>query len=286
MDYFISTVNFRDWFKDFKISTILKNIKGNYNLEICSGHTVEFNIEETINMLMDWSKEYKKKFILHNFSPPEKSNIVVNLSSHDEKKRKQVTEFLKNRIKYTNELGRNYYSFHAGYTVDYEFGKKNYIHHISHEESVRIFIEELVEIARYAEKKNVNIGIENHNVEKNNKSNMIMYSPHDFKFLFDEIKSNNLYLHLDVGHLKISSNTYGFDKIKFLEDFSDKIIAVHLNENNGLIDTHKPINQNSWFIPHLKKLSKLNYITFETISKSFDEIDQMINLIINEYKIK
>lgn len=279
MDYFISTVNFRDWFKDFKISTVLKNIKGNYNLEICSGHPVEFNAEETLNMLIDWSKEYKKKVILHNFSPPETSNIVVNLSNSDEEKRKQVKQVLKNRIKYTRELGGDYYSFHAGYTTDYEFGKKNYTHHLSSKEAIRIFTEELIEIVEYAEKKNVNIGIENHNVEKSNKSNMILYSSHDFKFLFEEIKSNNLYLHLDVGHLKISSNTYGFDKIKFLEDFSDKIIAVHLSENDGLLDQHRPFNQNSWFLPHLKKLSKLKYITFETISKSFDEIDQMINLI-------
>jgi hypothetical protein len=48
---------------------------------------------------------------------------------------------------------------------------------------------------------------------------------------------------MDVGHLKVSSVTENFSKVKALEDVSKFIECYHISENDGIIDSNKPLNK-------------------------------------------
>ena len=274
---FVSTINFIHNYKEDTISKVISHLKDDYNIEISSGHKYEKLPDDVIDDLSSWEKKYDKKILLHNFSPPDETNLLINLSN--EENIDNVKKFIKKRIDYTKKLGMDYYSFHAGYRVNFKFGVKKYKNILSKNNAMDFFLEELKDVLNYAERKNIKIGIENHVVEKQNKNYLLFGDKKDFQILFDNLKSRYLYLHLDFGHLNVSSKTLGFNKEDFVEEFSDKILAVHMNENNGLKDEHKHIRKDSWFLDLLKKIPNLEYCILETKTKNRKEIKEMIEII-------
>ena len=65
---------------------------------------------------------------------------------------------------------------------------------------------------------------------------------------------------LDLGHLNISSNLLKFDKNLFLDNFlsgGERLIEVHISENNGLKDEHLALTDDSWQLTAIKKRSKI-----------------------------
>lgn len=268
MKYFVSTVNFSP-FKKRKISDVIPEIidKGIKNIEISSLHPYEKNLYLT---------KYNANILIHNFAPPLKDDLLINLCSP--KNSERVKNFIKERILLTKKLGNNYYSFHAGFRVDYLRAFHNYKNVLSRKKAMDVFVERLKDILVFAEKQKVHIGVENHVCIKENMNNLILYDINDWDELFRRVKSEYLHLHLDLGHLKISSNEHNFCAIQFIEMFGDKVLAVHVHENTGYkIDCHAPfdnfwVTKNNW-----RYLNNLEYVILET--KTVGDIDLINNMI-------
>ena len=102
----------------------------------------------------------------------------------------------------------------------------------------------------------------------------IMYEPIDTKK--DTLKNvskilkkvPDLYFHLDVGH----ANLFRKSIISFIKKFHKKLIHIHLHDNKGKKDEHKPIGKgNINFKRIIKELKKYRYdgtITLEIFSKN------------------
>ena len=64
---------------------------------------------------------------------------------------------------------------------------------------------------------------------------------------------------LDLGHLNISSNILKFDRDSFIDEylelFGNRLLEVHISENNGFKDEHLPIKNSSWQLKVIKKLA-------------------------------
>ena len=56
---------------------------------------------------------------------------------------------------------------------------------------------------------------------------------------------SNVQLLVDVGHLKVSAHTLGYDRISFLNDTSAWTTAFHISENNALEDENQSPNKDS-----------------------------------------
>ena len=87
---------------------------------------------------------------------------------------------------------------------------------------------------------------------------------------------NNVNLLLDVGHLKVSANTLGFNKDKAHEQVKKWIKAYHLSENDGKEDTNSLISNKSWF---LQKLKPVNSYTLEVYNSDINLIKKQVDLI-------
>ncbi|MHA1948559.1 MAG: sugar phosphate isomerase/epimerase family protein [Candidatus Thorarchaeota archaeon] len=276
MSIYLSTLNFmtREQRKISEIVPIMLDA-GITNIEISSGHPYEAGLEEKI---IDWCS--KAKLLFHNYAPPSENNILLNLSSRIPSVREMTSDFVKERILLCKKLGIDYYSFHAGFCVEYEFGKTAYSDIMPRREGLDIFIREIREIAAFAKINKIHIGIENH-VSRPDTQNLLMLDDiDDFDYLFNQLDSNHIHLHLDVGHLNISSNTRGFSKQEFIKKFSDKIIAAHVHDNDCLSDEHNPITNDSWFLTKLQELNNLKHIILETKTKGNHELmDNMIDLL-------
>lgn len=272
-----------DFFSENKIFNI--ELSGNFNFLSNS------EIKNKINKL-------KKKgfdFLLHNYFPAPKKPIVLNLISKNLKTFKDSKSIIKNAIKISNENSLKFYGFHPGYLSDADinqngcfiFKKKNF----SVSEGIKIFIKrfnKLYEELNLEKKKSCKIALENLFPEPNGNVNSIMCSYEEIEeiLLSKELIDKKVFLIIDLGHLAISSNLLNFDRIKFIEmllnKFGDKVLEVHISENDEINDLHLGIKKNSWQLDVLKifKKKRNNFIyTLESRNCSINQIKNNVKMI-------
>lgn len=266
MKVYVSTLNFGFG----PLPQLLRKIGGpGYSaVEISSGHPSSEDAEEAREATLKYRREHNASVILHNFAPPEPGDLLINLADPDPVQRGMVVRFLKSRIDLTKELGSNYYSFHGGYRVPYRFGVNQYTSsdRLGRDQALEIFSLALKEVVAYAEAREVHVGVENHVLTPGNEHNLILYNQADFKTIFDQVQSDYLHLHLDVGHLKVTSQTLQTDAGSFIDAFQNKVMAVHLHDNDGTEDEHQPFVAGAWFLEQLPKLHDLQIACLETKS--------------------
>ena len=249
-------------------------------IEISSGHP---DADGSVESTLKYHKDYGASVILHNYAPPAPGDLLINLSERNPVIRQQVIDFLKSRIDLTKELGSDYYSFHGGYRVSYRFGITEYseAERLSRDQALGTFLTSLEEVVAHADSQQVHIGVENHVVAPaSNEKNLIMFNQPDFETMFKQINSEYLHLHLDVGHIKVTSQHLQFDPSGFISEFQDKIMTAHLHDNGGAVDDHEPFLAKAWFLDQLVGLSNLRYACLETKTNGDRKrIAQMLDLL-------
>mgnify|MGYP000870245338 FL=1 len=84
------------------------NIK---NIELGSNHCWEKSIK---NKLL----KYPFNFLVHNYFPVPKKNIIINIASSDYLIRKKSIKHIKNSILFTKKINAALYTFHPGFIMD------------------------------------------------------------------------------------------------------------------------------------------------------------------------
>ncbi len=137
-----------------------------------------------------------------------------------------------------------------------------------------IGIERLKRIIDKAEKLNINIALEN------------MESPQYLEYIFRKIQSDRLGFCYDSGH----HNLYSPD-LDLLRLFSDKLMALHLHDNNSKADMHAlPFSGNiDWhkISESLKAIEYKGAVAFETRNTGFEHIesaDEFLSIAIKKAK--
>uniref|UniRef100_A0A6M3LWX6 Putative endonuclease n=1 Tax=viral metagenome TaxID=1070528 RepID=A0A6M3LWX6_9ZZZZ len=214
----------------------------NVELGVCNEPDIDLNI----------LKNYDFNYIVHHYFPPPKYPFIINLASQNEQIRdKSVFQIIKS-IDFCTDFGINLFSFHAGFRIDPDLNFKFIPENIpDYETSFNTFKESVLQIVDHAERCGVKVAIENnviqeHNLVDGENKLLLMCELWEFKRLFDEIRSDNLGILLDLGHLKINSNILNFDREEFIESFHNKTFAVHLHENNGRVDQHRCVKFSDW----------------------------------------
>lgn len=110
-----------------------------------------------------------------------------------------------------------------------------------------------------AKENNVVIAIEN------TLSNKLFGKPNDFIELFKHLDDNHFKVCLDIGHSEV--NNVGSSAIEFIEKLKDKIVCLHIHDNDKITDSHQlPFSLVIQFEPIFKALKNSGYkgdITFE-----------------------
>lgn len=251
-----------------------------YNIELSAGR-YEKNYINSLKLL---NKDKKISLAVHNYFPTPKKPFVFNLASLDDKIFKLSFKHAKKAIKLAKTLGGKYYSFHAGFLLDPKInslGKKLYSNKIYPRKlCIRRFINRVNLLAKYAARQNIEILIENNVINKKNINNfnlnplLMTNAPEAVKIMRKTKKNVNLLI--DVGHLKVSSKTENFNKIKYLKKVNKWIKGYHLSDNNGIEDQNNKLKKNSWFWKYLKK--DVDYISLEIKNKDLSFLKKQLNL--------
>lgn len=85
--------------------------------------------------------------------------------------------------------------------------------------------------------------------------------------MIQEVNQPNLFVNIDIGHLNVTR-----EPPKSMEKLRDRVVHLHLNDNDGINDTHLPLGRgNVKLSSYIKKLRKLDFDNFAK-NKNFEPI--------------
>lgn len=232
-------------------------------------------------------KRYDFSFIVHHYFPPAKEPFIVNLASQDAVILKQSKEQIKRSIDFCHSLGIKLFSFHAGFRADPDsklrFPQGKAV--APYETAFNTFVESVKEINSYAQNKGAKIAIENnvlsdYNVVDAQNRFLLFCEAGEFERLWGRIPSANVGILLDLGHLKVTSHWLDFDEYEFIDRVKNRVFAIHIHENNGLVDEHRELDETSWCFEIIgRKCFTRLPIVLESTKLTINEIIQQVSLI-------
>ena len=194
------------------------------------------------------------QFLVHNYFPPPIDPFVLNLASSNSNIRQRSIDFISDAIALTASLNAQFYSVHAGFITDPTSFKNNSFvlpNPSSPNASscaLNRFTSALEVEINYAEHFGVGLLVENNLCTTALRGKLLLQTADEFLELFDKIKSKNLGILLDTGHLNVTAHTFGFDPMSFIDQVAPHIRAFHVHDNDGISDTHQPIQPDSWVL--------------------------------------
>ncbi len=203
------------------------------------------------------------KLLLHNYFPPPKVAFVINLASCNKEIRERSIAHCKQALELSSVLSAPFFSVHAGLSVDADpaaLGRQLSADGLTPlSVSAAVFHESVADLCLYAENLGISLLIENNVLSQGNVVNgknalLLCVTPDDVEELFDEVRSPALGLLLDVGHLKVSARTMGFDRDAAIRQMARHVRAVHVSDNDGDVDDNSPFERDAWFLSHLRDL--------------------------------
>lgn len=223
-------------------------------------------------------------FQIHNYFPPPKDPFVLNLASLDHRVGEMSINHIKRAVRFAAEMESEYYSFHAGFLLDPNvkelggpiFRKKLF----ERRHALETFIDRVNLLDKYSKSLGVKLLIENNvlsdrNYTKFGDDPFLMTTSAECCYVM-KCTSSNVNLLIDVGHLKVSSESLKFNPVNFLIDCDKWIGGYHLSDNNGKHDANDVIDEKAWFWPHLRK--DMDYYTVEVY-------DVDIGILSNQLKL-
>jgi len=177
--------------------------------------------------------------------------VDINIASLNPELRRVMLKRLEKSITYARQLGCKQWVFHSGWKT----GVSEFYPNLDWQLNLRS-IRELLAVAK---KQNVEISIEN----TPEPFPFLLKRMQDFALFYSELGSD-LGMTLDIAHAHTSHQT-----LKFIDKFSDKIVHVHVSDNEGKYDSHRGIGRGNidWdaIAKALKRIGYKGMVMLESI---------------------
>lgn len=268
--------------KNTLLNSVLKDYldAGISNIEL-SGGAYTADVDEVLFGFLN-----SANFELHNYFPPPLNSFVLNLASLNEEVAHKSVSHIERAIKLASNVGGRYYSFHAGFLVDPAVsdlgGKIKKVTINDRELSKKIFIERVNGLAHVAKKNNIQLMIENNVLSRRNlisfgESPLLMCDPVEINEVMNEM-DEGVGLLMDVAHLKVSSQSLGFDLTNSFKVFGHRIAGYHLSDNDGFEDSNDPFDHSSWFWDHIKAWPT-QYYSIEVYNQTPKRLSELVDMV-------
>lgn len=226
----------------------------------------------------------KGSWLVHNYFPPPADSFVLNLASNNKDTQQQSLGLISTALKLTASLGAPFYSFHGGFITDpSSFGTTSFTFPMpsSPKEGVfafERFIQMLKTVLGWAQKNEIRVLIENNVCSSELRGKLLLQTTDEFLNLFDALASPSLGILVDTGHLNVTARTFGFDPLTFIDRLKSYIHAFHIHDNNGIEDTHSPVEAGRWSFdilnsPEFRDLPIVVEAKFDSVSELRDHVD-------------
>ena len=199
------------------------------------------------------------QFLVHNYFPPSPEPFVLNLASGDDSIRKRSLDLISEALALTARLGAPFYSVHAGFITDpTSFGMTSFVFPMPASPDEPQFAMDrfttALEIAvDRAQHLGVQLLVENNVCSHELRGKLLLDTADEFLTLFHILPSPYLGILLDTGHLNVTAHTLDFDRMSFVDEVTPYIRAFHVHDNDGIADTHQPVQPGSWVFDVLRR---------------------------------
>lgn len=254
------------------ITEIIRQLaeSGVRNIELSGGTDYHDRIEDDLVMLQ---RIYGLKYTCHAYFPPHQNPFVVNLASCNDKIYKQSIEHYVHCIDMLKRIKCSVLSIHAGFLIEIgadEIGKKLSGKIVYDEEKAYDrFCTAYEKISKLCNENKISLFLENNVL---NAENFKEFEYHNYMMMTDytsimkmkeQLEFNLL---LDLGHLHVSARTLGLNYTDECEKLKGYVKWIHLSENNGIFDEHKPLKENSEIVETFRKMyGPYMNVTLETV---------------------
>lgn len=279
MPVYVSTSCLSNGDNVFKVLDTYAKV-GLKNIELGSSHKFTENLSPTS------FRRYGFNLLCHHYFPPSRSPLIINLASQNKSILKKSREQVKKSVDFCAALSIDLFSVHAGFRADpdksetFTFqGKKA----APYGRAFATFMESIKEINGYAEERRVRIAVENnvlagYNMVGGQNPYLLLCQAGEFEDFFAGITSRNVGALLDLGHLNVTANSLGFDRYDFIKRVKVRVFALHVHENNGLVDEHKEVNKTGWYMDIIRNFNGLP-VVIESVNESVEQILKQVKLI-------
>ena len=276
--------------KHNKIKDSIQNLVDNgfLNIELSGGTEYYTEFEDD---LLDLKDKYDLNYICHNYFPPPKEHLVLNLASLNDKIYNSTLEHLKSSIILSSKLGAKRFAFHAGFFLDIkvsEIGKKITKENLyDKDKAIQRFCNGYAVLKKLADTLDIKLYIENNVFSQ---TNYKTYNSENFFMMtnskeHDELKKQiDFSILLDVAHLKVSSNTLSLDFEDELKYIISKTDYIHISDNDALHDINNKLEINSNLVKLLKQQNLKNkdftleiYDNMNNIKETYEILEDIIN---------
>lgn len=223
----------------------------------------------------------------HNYFPAPQKPFVLNLASSSTDIRKKSVEHCIRGLELSEQVGARFFSAHAGFCIDpspEELGNPIAPRKFSDRQShFNYFVDSVLEILNRTKDLNAQFLIENNVIAKMNLyaagiNPLLCCESSEIEKLMQIIPDQRLGLLLDTGHLKVSCETLGLDKMKELEKLSEFIVCIHHSDNSGVNDTNEALGNDYWFLPFINRFPFTTHV-LEVKKLNKEKIQQQLFLL-------
>lgn len=277
MSIFVSTTYIKD---GSKVTDAVKQLTDNgiFNIELGSTHACEDDLLGKLN-------NSKCSYITHNFFPPQKDRIILNIASLNENIRRESIKFIRLSIDFAVSIGAKVYTIHPGFLIEPDNeanSEKNYDFNFSkskdsnYQESMNVLLRSIDEIINYSLNSSVKVAIEVQGSATH--KDAVLFSRSDE---FEKILKHNkkVFVNLNLAHLHLASSAWGFDINKAIDILKDRVVAVEVSHSQNEEDSHAGLEPNGWYIDLLKKR------IFDDIPVIFEGRNLAIEDVLRSYRI-
>lgn len=220
------------------------------NIELASGtrHTSGTKLAQTL----EDARRQGYAFLVHNYFPVPEVPFVLNLASASATNLERSVDHVRNAIDLAALVESPFYSVHCGFCVDpspEDLGGALHGPTVPLDQALSMFVDCIQDLADYAKTKEVELLFENNVLSPVNrgKVRLLGVAPDEIELLLERIDRTNVGLLLDVGHLKVSATTLGFDMEAAAVRLAPLVRCCHLSDNDGTEDSNQVISADSWF---------------------------------------
>lgn len=231
-----------------------------------SPHRVEISAPHNYQTLNDLEvvlrrlKEEGFALTLHNYFPPPEDSFVLNMAADEQRGKSATKSLVEGALRLARAAGSPLYGIHAGYlsradarddgTFQFDNAMSSYV------DALDRAVAFVHQIAPKFRAQNVHFLVENL-FPSPKKRHSLFCTIEEIKEFMNQVPESVGVL-LDLGHLNVSSVIMEFDRDNFLDEylqlFSDRLIEVHVSENQGLKDEHLAVKEGSWQLEAIRRI--------------------------------
>lgn len=227
--------------------------------ESCSRFYIECSYEDRPQ---SWSDERIKRYVRRvaelALRPIVHGNYKLPVSHESASVRRGAVEGVKAEVDLAAEFGAPLI-VHGSAIFTHRNAK------LAREQALAAFTESVAELADYAAPKGVELWLENLEYYRDRHPFYTVFScESDYAYVFERTAQQNVKFILDVGHENVGSG----NPAHVFQRFSDRIVALDLNDNEGSKDVHLPLGRGKVDFESLLRVAiRTNWsghLTFET----------------------